>query len=285
VVLIVALVLVLRPSSSPTKLAATPPSSTPTLAPGTTTVTTVAVSTPPVTIIPIDTTTIVTTLPAAAGSQLALNTTSVDFGVDATSAQVVLSDTGAGQASWHASSPVPWLTITPPSGFLQSSGQVQVTFTINRHTAPNGPFHVTVKFAPADATGISASLSIVGTNTEPTTTTRGATSTTTSGPGPFISGVSASPAALETAPCPNDQSVISATVTSPSGVDTALVDYALPGGSHGTSTMTQSGTTWSAAIGGAAKAGTMTYEVRATGGDGNTSTSPPGTITVSTCPI
>ena len=285
IVLIIAVVLVLRSSSSPTKLASTPTPATATVAPGTTTATTIAAA--PVTIAPLQSTTIASTVPAVAGSQLSLNTTSVDFGTDATSAQVVLADTGAGQAGWHATSPVPWLTIAPPSGFLQPSGQVQVTFDLDRTKAPNGPFHVTVSFVPSDATGRSASLAVVGTNTQPTTTTKAATTTTsTVAPaGPVISAVSASPASIETTPCPTDQSVVSATVTDPAGVASVVVDYTLPGGSAGTATMTRSGSTWSASIGASATKGTITYNVRATGSEGLTTTSPTATITVATCPI
>jgi len=284
VVLIVAVVLVLRSSPSSTKVASAPPSTTAALAPGTTTPATVAAA--PVTIAPISTTTISSTLPAGVGSQLVLNTTSVDFGADATSAQIVLTDTGAGQAGWHAASPVPWLSVTPSSGFLQPAGEVQITFVINRAQAPNGSFAVTVAFVPSDAGGTSASLSVVGSDTEPTTTTQPATTTTTqSTEGPVISGVSASPTSIDAAPCPSDESVVLATVSDPGGVTSVLVDFRLPTGASGSAPMTQSGTTWSASIGLSPSAGTITYEVRATGADGRVATSPASTITVRACSI
>jgi hypothetical protein len=59
--------------------------------------------------------------------------------------------------------------------------------------------------------------------------------------------------------------------------------YTLPGGTAGSASMTQSGTTWSAAIGAATTKGSITYEVRATGSDGRVSTSSTGTVTVRAC--
>lgn len=284
VVVVVALLALLLHPSSHTRVASAHLNTTTSQAP--TTVAQVPV-TPPGTIAPIASTTTSTTSTTLPASRLQLDTTRVDLGATATTAEVSLSDAGDVSARWRATTAVPWLTVNPASGLLQPGSAVGVTLTIDRAAVPAGSFDQRLSFLPSDNGGVPASLSVVGTNSgsSTTSTTPGATSTTIVTNGPSIGAVSASPATIQSAPCSNDQSVVSAAVTDSAAVTSVVVTYSLPDGRRGSTTMSRAATEWSAAIGGSRTSGTISYQVTASDSAGLTRTSPPQYITVTTCAL
>ena len=241
-----------------------------------TTVTTTGAATPGVapTLAPFDSTTSTSVVP---GSVLSLNTSSVNLGTSATTAQLILSDTAATPATWSAGSVPSWLTVAPASGYLGSSQSVRVTIGVDRTAAPQGPFNVRVVFSGADQGSRAASVSIVGSNS-PTTTT----SPTTTAPQLTVT-ASASPTTVYTTPCTLRalQSTVTATVTDTVGTPTVELSYSMPDGSAGAQTMAQSGNQWTARLPASNVPGTITYVVRAS--DGSISRSAQGSVTVASC--
>ncbi|HEY2428484.1 MAG TPA: hypothetical protein VGI06_06110, partial [Acidimicrobiales bacterium] len=236
----------------------------------------------PGTIVPIDTTSTstssTTVLPPA--GRLGLNAVQVDLGDSATSAQVILTNSGQASSGWQASSGAAWLTVRPAAGVLASGGSITISLLADRGTAPAGALRVRVSFTPSGTNGTAASLEVLGTNAAPATST---TTTTPASAGPSITNVSANPSRLQASPCPGDQAQVSATVTDPLGVSSVSVSYTPPGGTAQTAAMTQSGDRWSTTITASSSTGTLSYVVTATDSSGVTTNSPPHSITVGAC--
>jgi DNA-directed RNA polymerase specialized sigma24 family protein len=269
-VLIVAVVVAVRMGSG----------SHPSGAATTTTPTTAAASPSPVapTLVPIDTSTSITSTTIATGSSLALNTSRVDLGAAATTAQVILSDSSAAPANWTASTVATWISVAPASGYLGSGQSARVTFTVDRHAAPSGPFDTRVTFAGTDQGSRSASIEVVGTNSPTTTTSSPAAAVT-------VSGVSATQP-VYTSPCPGrtTSATVTASVTDGSGTPSVTVTYTLPGQSTPASqsmTQTSSGQ-WTAQLPPSTTAGTITFTVYAS--DGGASGQKSGVDQVQSCP-
>lgn len=283
-----ALTLVLRSPSSQRPVAAIRPGNL-NVAPGPTTSGTSPSTTAVLSLLPVDTTTITSTT-LAPSARLELNASRVDFGSDATTAQVTLRNTGAGATDWVGSSTASWLSLVPASGHLDGTGAVSVTLTVDRRLAPRGPFDVRIAFQPAGSNQPDASLYAVGSATGSTTTTPATTSTTVSssttivGAGPSFSNVSASPSTVYAAPCNPDTSKVSATVSDPTAVTAVSVVYTLADGRRGTSPMTQTGNgNWTGTLGPSSAAGTTSFVVAATDANGARSTSDSYTVNVTAC--
>ena len=283
-----ALTLVLRSPSRQQPVAAVRPGSL-NVAPGPTTSGTSPSTTAVLSLLPADTTTITSTT-LAPYARLELNASRVDFGSDATTAQVTLRNTGAGATDWVGSSAASWLSVAPASGHLDGAGAVSVTLTVDRRAAPRGPFDVRITFQPADPNQPAASLYAVGSATGSTTTAPSTTSTTVSSSsttvasGPSFSNISASPSTVYAAPCNPDTSKVSATVSDQGTVTTVTIVYTLSDGRRGTSPMTQTGNgAWTGTLGPSSSAGTTSFVVTATDANGARSTSDSYTVNVTAC--
>lgn len=283
-----ALTLVLRSPSRQQPVAAVRPGSL-NVAPGPTTSATSPSTTAVLSLLPVDTTTITSTT-LAPFARLELNATRVDFGSDATTAQVTLRNTGAGATDWVGSSAASWLSLAPASGHLDGTGAVSVTLTVDRRVAPRGPFDVRIAFQPADPNQPAASLYAVGSATGSTTTTPSTTSTTVSSSsttvasGPSFSGISANPSTVYAAPCTPDTSKVSANVSDPGTVTAVTIVYTLSDGRRGTSPMTQTGNgAWTGTLGPSSSAGTTSFVVMATDANGARSTSDSYAVNVTAC--
>lgn len=283
-----ALTLVLRSPSRQQPVAAVRPGSL-NVAPGPTTSGTSPSTTAVLSLLPVDTTTITSTT-LAPYARLELNASRVDFGSDATTAQVTLRNTGSGATDWAGSSAASWLSLAPPSGHLDGTGAVSVTLTVDRRLAPRGPFDVRIAFQPADPNQPAASLYAVGsatgstTTTAPTTSTTVSSSSTTIASGPSFSNVFASPSTVYAAPCNPDTSKVSADVSDPGTVTAVSVVYTLSDGRRGTSPMTQAGNgAWTGTLGPSSSAGTTSFVVTATDANGARSTSDSYTVNVTAC--
>lgn len=283
-----ALTLVLRSPSRQQPVAAVRPGSL-NVAPGPTTSGTSTPTTAVLSLLPVDTTTITSTT-VAPYARLELNASRVDFGSDATTAQVTLRNTGAGATDWVGSSAASWLSLAPASGHLDGSGAVSVTLTVDRRVAPRGPFDIRIAFQPADSNQPAASLYAVGSATGSTTTAPSTTSTTVSSSsttvasGPSFSNISASPSTVYAAPCNPDTSKVSATVSDPGTVTAVTIVYTLSDGRRGTSPMTQTGNgAWTGTLGPSSSAGTTSFVVTATDANGARSTSDSYTVNVTAC--
>jgi len=222
--------------------------------------------------------------PPPTESRLQLDGSHVDLGSDATSGQVVLRNTGVVAADWAATTSVGWLVVSPQSGHLGPSSTVAVTFTVDRQQAPAGGFDVRVTFASADPGSQGAVIDVVGSNAGPESTTAPPTTTIGAPAGPVIVTLAANPSSLHAQPCSDAAAVVSATVIDPAGVTSAVVTATLPGGQT-TVPMTHAAgsTSWSATLGPATSAGTITYVVTAVGGEGTTRTSVSHAIPVAAC--
>lgn len=286
IVLAGALALVLRSPSRPQTAAAVRPANL-TIAAGPTT-SAPAPSTTAAALAPLDSTTTTPTTLAPPAARLELNATRVDFGADATTAQITLRNTGAGATNWVGSSSAAWLGVSPGSGHLDSLGAVSIFLVLDRHVAPRGPFEVHLAFQPSDPNQPTATIVAVGSATGPTTTTAPAT-TSTSSPsttvvsGPAISGVTASPAAVYAAPCNPDTSAVSATVTDPGTITSVTLVYSLADGRQGSAPMTQRGGSWTATLGPSSTSGTTSFHIVASDGSGGRSTSDSYAVDVAPC--
>jgi len=210
-----------------------------------------------------------------ATGRLLLDSTNVDLGTTGTSGQVLLSNGGPGPVAWKAASGAKWLTVTPASGTLAPNASVNVTLSVDRSAAPSGPFSAQVAFVATGNGNVGTGLTVTGSQVPPTTTS---STSTTAGAGPEITGVAGS----QVAAC---QVRITATITGPAGITSAVVSYTLPGGAHGAAPMSQGGggTQWSALIGGWTKAGPLTFSVTATDSASASQTSPTGAVSVTAC--
>ena len=180
------LILILRPPSRQQAAASVRPGGGLITAPSTTAeltpVTTAAGALPS-----IETTSTTATTVVQVG-RLEMNAARVDFGSDATSAQVTLRNSGLGGVDWTASSTAGALAVTPFSGHLDASGSLTVSLNLDRRFLPKGPFDIRLTFQPSDPAAPSANLDAIGnsagpatTTAVPTTSTSSTTSTTTGG--------------------------------------------------------------------------------------------------------
>ncbi|GAC1588524.1 MAG: hypothetical protein NVS3B21_04370 [Acidimicrobiales bacterium] len=112
--------------------------------------------------------------------RLELNAARVDFGSDATSAQVTLRDSGLGGVDWTASTTAGALAVTPFSGHLDAAGSLTVSLTLDRRFLPRGPFDIRLTFQPSDPAAPSAYLDAIGNSAGPATTTAAPTTSTSS---------------------------------------------------------------------------------------------------------
>ena len=240
-----------------------------------------------VSLAPLDTTTITSTTLAPA-ARLELNASRVDFGPDATTAQITLRNTGAGATNWIGSSSAAWLTVSPASGHLDSLGAVSVFLVLDRRVAPRGPFEVHLAFQPSDPNQPTASIIAVGSSVGPTTSTAPAT-TTTSSPsttalsGPAITGITASPSAVYAAPCNPDTSAVSATVTDAGSITSVSLIYSLADGRQGSTPMTERSGSWTGTVGPSSTSGTTSFHIVASDSNGGRSTSDSYAIAVAPC--
>ena len=234
---------------------------------------------PAPTLAPIDTTTTPTT--ALPVSVLGLNTSRVELGTAATSAQVVLSNTSTTPANWAASPSAKWLTVTPSSGSLGANQSSRITLSVDRTAAPQGPFDARVTFTGSDAGSRSATADVVGTNGPPPTTSTSSTTVVTS---LTLGSVSANPTTVYTSPCAFQptMSTVTATITDPGGSPTVELRYTLPGRSVAHEPMTEgSNGQWSATLPSSSTTGTITYTVLAS--DHGSSAKSSGEVTVTAC--
>ena len=291
VVLAGALTLVLRSPTHPQIAAAIRPGNL-TIGAGPTTSATAVPTTAVPALVPLDTTTVSSTTPPPA-ARLELNASRVDFGAEATSAQITLRNTGAGATNWVGSSSTSWLALSPSSGHLDSTGAVSIFLVIDRRAAPRGPFEIHIAFQPSDPSQPTANIIAVGSSAGTTTTSAPPSSTTTSPPsststtapsGLAISGVTASPSAVYAAPCNPDTSTVSASVSDPGTVTGVSVVYSLADGRQGTTPMTQRPDgQWSGPVGPSSSSGSTSFRVVATDAGGARSTSDSYTIDVAPC--
>jgi len=283
IVLAGALTMVLRSPSHPQSAAAVRPGIV-SIVPGPTTS-----SSPSTTVVSslasLDTTTSSSTSLLPTG-RLELNASRVDFGADATTAQITLRNSGTGGVDWSGSSTATWLSIAPTAGHLESNGAVSVTLVLDRRLAPRGPFEVRVAFQPTDQSQTSTSLLAVGSASGPPTssTSTSTTSSTTVPGGPTITDVTASPSTIFAAPCTPDTSSVSATVTDQAALSSVVMTFTLADGRHGTTPLSQSGnSTWTGTLGPSTRAGTDIFQVVATDAAGSSRTSDSISVTVSAC--
>lgn len=285
IVLAGALVLVLHNPSRQQTAAAVRPGNL-SVAPGPTTSDSPA-TTAVASLVPLDTSTSTSTSTSVAPTgRLELNASKVDFGGDATSAQITLRNSGAGSVDWVASSSASWLAVSPAAGHLDSTGAASILLTLDRKVAPPGPFDVTIGFQPADHSQVATSVIAVGSATGPTTTTS-STSTTTSttlASGPTITGLAASPSTVYSAPCNPNTSTVSVTVNDPATVTSVTMSYVLADGRKGTTALSPTGSNqWSGPLGPSSTSGTTTFRVTATDSTGASRSSDPGTVNVLPC--
>ncbi|GAC1536493.1 MAG: hypothetical protein NVS3B12_19560 [Acidimicrobiales bacterium] len=137
------------------------------------------VTSAPAALPPIDTTSTTATTVVQVG-RLELNAARVDFGSDATSAQVTLRDSGLGGVDWTASTTAGALAVTPFTGHLEAAGSLSVSLTLDRRLLPRGPFDIRLTFQPSDPAAPSAFLDAVGYSAGPATTTAAPTTSTSS---------------------------------------------------------------------------------------------------------
>jgi len=271
-VLIAIVVLAVRPSAKSSLVATTQTTVAPSLAPSTSLA-------PPTsnasqTLVPVGSSTTTSSTTPSAG-QLQLDTTNVDLGSTAASSQVLLSDAGPGAVAWKASIGPSWLTARPASGTLKANGSVSVTLAIDRTKAPQGTFSVQVAFIATGTGNVGAVLSVNGSESPPTTTTTVPTSSTTP-VGPQLSSLGGT----QLAGC---QVQVTVQITDAVPVTAATVSYTLPVGTHGSTGMSRTGTTWNAIITGPLSAGTLTFSVTATDSGQSSQTSPTGSVAVTAC--
>jgi RNA polymerase sigma factor (sigma-70 family) len=206
--------------------------------------------------------------PAPTTARLTLGSHALDFGTSGQERTVELTSTGV--VAYHVTSHQAWLNVRPRAGTVSPSGPVQLTVSIDRSAAPAGAATGEFDVLPVNGTG------------------GGAVSVEAGAPAvrrvaaPTLS-VSAAPIKIGIAQCKQSTATVTATVSSPGSIRSVTVQATVPGSGEMREPMTGSGSTYTATVGNAPKPGQLTYQVTATDATGQSSSSAPGSITVTTC--
>lgn len=232
------------PSSTPATSATPGASSTASATPTATPSATVSTTSPTSSVVP-------------APPVLSVSTTTVDLGTRSTSGTVTLRNDGGSTLAWSAASRAGWLRVSAGSGALEPGSSSRLTLTADRSGLPEGRSTTTVVISGA---GQSRSVTVTLTEEHPPVVGRPATGAD-----------------------PSCQVTVTASVRDESPLDSVVLFWSGPAG-KGQTTMSGSGTSWSAQIGPITTGGTYTLYVVARDVRGNASTGPSRSVYVNPCP-
>lgn len=194
---------------------------------------------------------------SAAPARLTISTQTVDLGRRATTATVVVSNTGEAALDFTAVSQDGWLTVTPPTGQLSGGESATLTLRATRSGLPEGRSTGTVVVSGA---GTSLPVTVTATQERP----------------PVVG-------APVTGRAPSCQLPVTASVTDESALASVTLHWSGPSGA-GQVAMTGSGSQWSAEISPVNVGGDITMYVVARDARGNATTGPSRTVHVNPCP-
>jgi len=247
------------PSSNNATLPTNPPDSTsPTTNPNTTT----SLGTTSTTTSPTST--------VAQPGHFVVGATKLDFGTTVVNLPLVVSNDGFGGLSFNATSPSAQLTISPASGTIDPGTNKTLTVSVDRSSAPAGPFSSTVAITSNTGTAVVAIAALID-------------------PGPVIAGELASPAELKSKTCVSPLFVapptanIGATLSGPAAIapDQVILHWQGTAGT-GTRPMQFNGSSATANLGPFPNPGAVDWWITATDSAGVTGTSAHHPVTV-TC--
>jgi hypothetical protein len=228
--------------------------------------TSVATSAPPTTVAPTTSTspptsTSTTGAPAVPAS-LAVSPARVDLGAGRATVALTVRNGGDEPLSWAADPSATWLRVSPPSGRLDGGGQARITLSATRDGLPEGDADARVELAWG---GPARSVAVALRVEHP----------------PGISGLSAAQGELFTSPCGRapTTTLVQATVTDESSLSSVTLQW---GGQS--VPMAQRSGRWFAQLGPVASPGTVSWQVVATDGRGNTASAPGPAVQVIPCP-
>lgn len=192
-----------------------------------------------------------------APGSLTLSTRSIDLGRRATTATVVVSNTGEAALDFTAVSRDGWLTVSPTAGKLDGGESAALTLRATRSGLPEGRSTGTVVVSGA---GTALALAVTATQEQP----------------PVVG-------APATGRAPSCQVPVTASVTDESTLTSVTLHWSGPSGA-GQVAMTGSGSQWSAEISPVNVGGDITMYVVARDARGNSATGPSRTVYVNPCP-
>ncbi|MDP9074962.1 MAG: hypothetical protein M3N98_12475, partial [Actinomycetota bacterium] len=195
--------------------------------------------------------------------------TKLDFGTTVPSLSLVVSNDGAGGLSFTASSPSSQVAVSPGSGTIDPSSSKTLTVTLDRNSAPPGPFSSTVAITSPTGTAIVAIAAVVD-------------------PGPTVSGELAVPAEIRQAngalclvPTANASSV-TARITAPVTINPGqVVLHWQSTPATGSRPMSFNGSTATATLGPFSTTGLVDWWITATDAAGISGSSAHHQVTVS----
>jgi RNA polymerase sigma factor (sigma-70 family) len=228
--------------------------------------TSVATSAPPTTVAPTtstgpSTSTSTTAAPAAPAS-LAVSPSGVDLGAGRAAVALTVRNGGDEPLSWAADPSATWLRVSPSSGRLDGGDQARLTLSATRDGLPEGDADARVELAwGGPARSVAVALRVERS--------------------PEISGLAAVAGELFTSPCARAPTTtpVQATVSDESPLSSVTLRW---GGQS--VPMTQRSGRWFAQLGPVASPGTVSWQVVATDGRGNTASASGPAVQVIACP-
>ena len=192
---------------------------------------------------------------------LVVSTQVVDLGRTKTSAPVRLTNTGDQSVDYRVTTSTPWLAVAPSGGELAGNRSADIRVTADRSALSEGKAAGTVTIS-WDRGSVPVAVRISA--GQPPTVGRPSIGRTVCGQG-------------------GRSVVVSTTASDDSGVDKVVMKWTGPSGS-GSSTMSPSGSGWSATIGPFPVGGAVSLQATATDQRGNSATGPLTRTSVDPCP-
>lgn len=205
--------------------------------------------------------------PATPRAGIRVDTETIDLAADQTSATTTIRNQTGGDLAYTVEIDVPYLTVEPAEGSLTRGGAVDLTFTLDRSTAPEGRSVTSVRVVSRAGTAeVDVAADVVR--------------------APSISDLIADPAEVSPAPCEDGvtRTTLSAVVADDSGVSSVVARWSgaalfdteneTLGDSSGELELSAAdGNTYEGALGPFGESGTVTWSIEAADAGGNTGTS------------
>lgn len=162
---------------------------------------------------------------AAAPAAIAVSADTIDFGSDATTNELELTNSGVQPGQWEITSTSQAIAISPPQGELAGGETVNVELQLDRENVPEGDLEETITVTWSDG---EHQIPVVGSHEDD----------------PVIHNPQAAPASIQVSgdsECPNTQTTVSARVRDTSALESVVVQWSPDGGGENETVMTPVG--------------------------------------------
>lgn len=162
---------------------------------------------------------------AAAPAAIGVSADTIDFGSDATTNELELTNSGGQPGQWEITSTSQAIAISPPQGELAGGETVTVELQLDRENVPEGDLEETITVTWSDG---EHQIPVVGSHEDD----------------PVIHNPQAAPASIQVSgdsECPNTQTTVSARVRDTSALESVVVQWSPDGGGENETAMTPVG--------------------------------------------